>query len=364
MSTTSFEDLTRLHLSGRVEESTAEVERLLQSPDAQDAATGAFFALSMNCYKKFGAALAVLAPTFEAYESNFTACSLVASGAFVLKDLDLCTAASRRCIALMPGRSEGYIRLGMALMLFERFQDACEVLSEGLSRCPSDAASLRYWRAVAEHRTRSDSPVTVRFEGEDYRFEIATFSGHALEASALFLQGGMCEPMELQFARTFVKQCRSYAEVGSSVGTHAVVFGRTLGPESIHVFDASAEAVRQTGRNLALNGLDRTAKVTLRNSVVGAKPGRMKFDDRESDFVSLDGEIGERVDFVKIDVDGMEMAVLEGCRGLIERDSPKLMIEIADEFVHPFRAFAAEHGYGVVHSIPHQGYANYFLEKG
>lgn len=363
MPTTSFEDLTRLHLSGRVEESSAEVDRLLRSTDAQDAATGAFFALSMNDYKKFGAALAVLAPTFEAYESNFTACNLVAFGSFVLKDLDLCTAASRRCVALMPTRSEGYVRLGMTLMLFDRFREAYEVLSEGHCRCPNDAGSLRYWRAVAEHRAKSDAPVTVRFEGDDYRFEIATFSGHALEASALFLQGRICEPEELKYALGFVKRCRSYVEVGSSVGTHTVVFGKALSPESIHVFDASAEAIRQTGKNIVLNGIDRTATVSLRNSVVGAKPGRMKFDDRDSDFVNLDGEIGERIEFIKIDVDGMEMAVLEGCSGLIKRDSPKLMIEIADEFMHPFRSFTAAHGYAIAHSIPHHGYANYFLEK-
>src|SRR5271166_2140190 len=88
MATTSFEDLTRLHSCGKVDESMAAVQRLLQSPDGQDAATGAFFALSINYYKKFGAALAVLAPAFNAYESNFQACSLVAFGAFVLKDLD------------------------------------------------------------------------------------------------------------------------------------------------------------------------------------------------------------------------------------------------------------------------------------
>ena len=39
------------------------------------------------------------------------------------------------------------------------------------------------------------------------------------------------------------------------------------------------------------------------------------------------------------------------------------MIEVADEFMLPFRTFAAEHGYAVAHSIPHQGYANYFLAK-
>jgi hypothetical protein len=94
MPTTSFEELTRLHSCGRVEESMAAVQRLLESRDGQDAATGAFFTLSINYYKKFGAALAILGPAFEAYESNFEACSLVSFGAFVLKDLDLCQAAA------------------------------------------------------------------------------------------------------------------------------------------------------------------------------------------------------------------------------------------------------------------------------
>ena len=184
MPTTSFEDLTRLHSSGKVDESMAAVRRLLRSADGQDAATGAFFALWIDYYKKFGAALAVLAPAFKAYESNFEACRLVAFGAFVLKDLELGTAASRRgCIALMPARSEGYIRLGMLLMLFERFREAYEVLSEGLSRCTADAGALRHWWAVGERRMRCDDPVTVPSKEWTRWLRIATFSGHALEAS-------------------------------------------------------------------------------------------------------------------------------------------------------------------------------------
>jgi FkbM family methyltransferase len=48
--------------------------------------------------------------------------------------------------------------------------------------------------------------------------------------------------------------------------------------------------------------------------------------------VSLDSLGLQRVTFVKIDVEGHELAVLQGAAGLIERDKPRLFIEIEERF--------------------------------
>src|SRR5262249_42390081 len=46
---------------------------------------------------------------------------------------------------------------------------------------------------------------------------------------------------------------------------------------------------------------------------------------------TLDREVNERVGFIKIDVEGHELSVLEGARAILRRDHPALMVEIADD---------------------------------
>jgi hypothetical protein len=77
--------------------------------------------------------------------------------------------------------------------------------------------------------------------------------------------------------------------------------------------------------------------------------------------VRLDDELKEHVDFIKIDVDGMEMEVLEGCRGLIARDRPKVMIEVQSELKARFHAFLGEFDYIIEHEIVRTADTNYFI---
>jgi hypothetical protein len=53
-----------------------------------------------------------------------------------------------------------------------------------------------------------------------------------------------------------------------------------------------------------------------------------------------------RVQFMKIDVEGMEAAVLAGARALIKRDRPIVFFELLElERLHPIRALFQELGY-------------------
>jgi len=70
----------------------------------------------------------------------------------------------------------------------------------------------------------------------------------------------------------------------------------------------------------------------------------------EVDVVPLDAFVdarGPRVDFVKIDVEGFELAVLEGARGLLTSQRPALMVEVQADHAAVFELLRG-HGYRMV----------------
>ena len=156
------------------------------------------------------------------------------------------------------------------------------------------------------------------------------------------------EREEPRRARQFVGNCESALEVGALVGNHTIYFAKALRPKNIHVFDANPHAVAQVRENVALNGLDRgEMEIVVHHAAVGGKAGSIHMFDQDVSLVRLDDEVKERVDFIKIDVDGMELEVLDGCRALISRDRPKIMIEVQQELKPRFLAFLRGQGWVV-----------------
>ena len=165
----------------------------------------------------------------------------------------------------------------------------------------------------------------------------------------------------MRYVRQFVGRCDSIIEVGAAVGNHTLFFAKFLSPKAINVFDASPIAVEQIRENVALNFPTPSGpQITVHHAAVCATPGRFRIYDQDVAAVRLDDEIKQRVDFLKIDVDGMEMDVLEGCRGLIARDRPKLMIEVQSGLKERFRGFIGEYDYVIEREIVRPADTNYF----
>ena len=68
--------------------------------------------------------------------------------------------------------------------------------------------------------------------------------------------------------------------------------------------------------------------------------------------VSLDdyfGPVQRRVDFIKVDVEGGELSVLEGMQGMLQKDHPVLLIELhgcgCNNEVHPVVSKLVNAGY-------------------
>jgi FkbM family methyltransferase len=151
-------------------------------------------------------------------------------------------------------------------------------------------------------------------------------------------------------------------DIGANIGAHTLPFARLVGPAgSVHAFEPTDYAFAKLRRNIALNPplapairahqmfLVETRHAALPAGVYSSWPvaeaggetheehcGAMK-TTREArvgtadDFCAANGI--DRIDLVKIDVDGHEAAVIRGFRESLRRFLPDILIEIAP-FIH------------------------------
>ncbi len=359
----SLQELQALYQAGRIEECRSAALRSLQSSEEAERHAGALFLIGNVFFDLFPPALDALKPMLSRLEGDLNSCNTVAYAAWVTNDVALCRWASQRCIALNPQISNGYLRLGL-LELGQgegQYPHAFCALSAGLFHCPSDG-SLQVWYKLAKALVQGVRRVRFKFDDLEFTFALALFNGQAMEMASRHVLGDLYEPEELRHARQLVGNCNTVVEVGALVGNHTLFFAKALRPQKIFVFDADALAVAQIKQNIALNDLPQgSLEIVVRHAAVGAKAGRARMFGQEIDVVRLDDEMKERVDFLKIDVDGMEMEVLDGCRGLIVRDRPKIMVEVQREFKARFHAFLDECGYRVEHELVRSTDSNFFI---
>jgi len=158
------------------------------------------------------------------------------------------------------------------------------------------------------------------------------------------MEGRFYEPEELAIISKHMKPGFVFCDIGSNVGNHAVFAGLFLEPAKIFCFEPNPDVIPTLRANIALNGLDECCDL----SFLGYGLGR---SDEESYGVSFrqintgaarllegDGDIairtadtllaGQTVDFVKIDVEGMELDVLEGLAGTVKTQRPRVFIEV------------------------------------
>ena len=129
-------------------------------------------------------------------------------------------------------------------------------------------------------------------------------------------------------------------DCGAHHGMMSVLFSKWVGPNgTVTAYEVVPKNRKVIQRNLELNGC---SNVMIRAAGVGARSERKALSAnggnatshpsrfmRRLDVVSLDDDLGDRrVDFLKVDVEGSEVATLHGAARILQRDRPALCIEV------------------------------------
>jgi FkbM family methyltransferase len=82
---------------------------------------------------------------------------------------------------------------------------------------------------------------------------------------------------------------------------------------------------------------------------------------------TLDSIVEERkighVDWIKIDVEGAELEVLQGAQKMLSRDRPKIILEVRPNQQKAVKLFASSNNYGIIEILSERDWAYWFLPR-
>jgi FkbM family methyltransferase len=190
--------------------------------------------------------------------------------------------------------------------------------------------------------------------------------------------GQFFEAKELRLLEDLFPQGGTFVDIGANVGNHTLYAALKLKAARVIPFEPNPKVARLLAANVALNRLSGIVDL----SHVGFGLGDVDSDSfgLEARAVNLgatkmlpdqgtvkvrrgdDVLAGEKIDLMKVDVEGMEMAVLRGLEQVIATNRPNIMIEVPREHETDFRPWLEAHNYRIVHALPHyKVLTNYIL---
>jgi len=154
--------------------------------------------------------------------------------------------------------------------------------------------------------------------------------------------------------KTYLEDGCVFIDVGCQKGIYSQGVIDVLGENcSVYGFDvlehAKIREIENNNKNFKFypsacgDGKPHDVVVHYDSNTIAEAQDSIKLDD----FVTEEGL--ERVDFVKIDVDGCESYVLEGMKGILEKFNPVLMIEI-ESGLEDIKEFLRQYGYRYLYS--------------
>jgi len=188
---------------------------------------------------------------------------------------------------------------------------------------------------------------------------------------------GEFEPAERAFVGRFLRAGMTALDIGAHHGLYTLLASKLVGPNGqVFAFEPSPRERKALRLNV---GLNRCKNVVIEGLALGNEEGEGSLyvvDGHETGcnslrppaltgetspiqvrVTSLDGWLGthlaKSVDFIKLDVEGGELSVLQGAQRLLEgRPRPIILAEVQDIRAHPWGYRASE----IIRHLSSKGY--------
>jgi hypothetical protein len=158
-----------------------------------------------------------------------------------------------------------------------------------------------------------------------YRVQRGLFKGLTLNLDLHHqsqVMWGLWERETHSQVRSLLTGCHSAVDVGACAGEFTLLFLRSPGLHSVTAIEPYPPNLPRLDANLRLNGLDQDPRLTLHTQRLGSDTTdrlTLRLDDLT---IPSDGPV-----FIKIDVDGGELDVLQSGPKLLQRPDVRLLVE-------------------------------------
>ncbi len=160
----------------------------------------------------------------------------------------------------------------------------------------------------------------------------------------IFLERDYFEIYHLSILKEYIKKNAVIIDIGANIGNHTIFFAKECNARKVYTFEPTFKTFQILKENIRINRIDQI--VIPMNVALGSKDSNVEIIVDASDAGSnrveenmrgdtvmnkLDSlSIHDRIDFIKIDVEGYEYEVLMGAEQTIIKDKPDIFIEIFD----------------------------------
>ena len=215
--------------------------------------------------------------------------------------------------------------------------------------CP---AELRRRLLAARPNLRKAAPAGIEFRFDSYLDDISVHVDTRYKVERIMWTGEY-EPPLMRFLRMHNTEGWSCLDVGANVGAVTLALAKYAGAAGkVYAFEPGPPNQQRLRRNLALNPA-LAERTEVLECGVGERPGELWWAEEAGNpgnallsqkgthkipVITFDDFARERplgrVDFMKIDVEGMELQVMNGARELLRRFHPALYFETLPRYVN------------------------------
>jgi FkbM family methyltransferase len=176
------------------------------------------------------------------------------------------------------------------------------------------------------------------------------------------------EKVTLDFLKEKYSNFDNIIDVGSNIGNHVLYYCNKMQAKTVRCFEPNQINREVLIKNIALNKLEHHIEVF--DKALGEKLGKgiqkdfewsntgmnrieaVNFEtDNTVDIVTMDSYRFEKIDFIKIDVEGFEIQVLMGAQNTIKNNKPVIMIEVFENNLKPVNEILKRLNYSLKYTI-------------
>lgn len=235
----------------------------------------------------------------------------------------------------------------------------------GMARL-ENAVRWRLRRAVflARNEWFRSPPFVMRYRGFNLEY------GKGDVVARIHSIQGQYEPHVMSYVQSNLRRGATIVDIGANIGLFSMAVLAMIPESLVHMFEPSPVPRRHLARTIDMNRL--APRAVLNSCALYSEPGEMEFCVHEGKHAAYDGlrdthyalvktprrikvpvttldnyitETGiQRLDLIKIDVEGAELYVLQGAKRTLKELRPRVIFEVGQQNLDPY-GLRPEHVY-------------------